>query len=177
MKKNIFALIFVLSCATQASPLPTAQHVEIERYVGNWYTISSLPQFFTRNCLAQTAEYGIINPQTISVLNTCLKKKGKSDINGQAVVVNTATNAELEVTFNNFFTRLFRVKGDYTIIKLDQEYRYVLVGSKDRKSLWILSRTKVMPQADYQQYIKFAGTNGFDVSKMEFSIFNDPVGK
>lgn len=171
MKHTVLALLFILSCATNAKPLPTAENVQIERYIGKWYTISSLPQFFTRNCIGQTADYQIINSQTISVLNTCLKKNGKSEIKGQAVVVNAATNAELEVTFNSFFTRLLRVKGDYTIVKLDKDYRYVLVGSKDRKSLWVLSRTKTMPLEQYLEYVNFAKNNGFKTAKLEFSKF------
>lgn len=173
--KNIALIILVTfslcACASRPKPLPTASSVNIERYIGKWHTISSLPQFFTRGCKGQTADYGIINPQTISVLNTCLKKDSKKTISGQAVVVNAATNAELEVTFNSFFTRLFRVKGDYTIIKLDEDYRYVLVGSKDRESLWILARETRMPQSVYDSYVEFARVNGFPTSKLVKSEF------
>lgn len=146
--------------------LPTADYVDIQRYLGRWYTISALPQFFTRKCVAQTADYGLINPQAISVLNTCIKAKGKSTIKGEAVVKNATTNAELIVTFDSFFTRLFRVKGDYTIIRLDPEYRYVLVGDHNRKSLWILSRTTDMPEQDYLDYLATAKENGFAVERL-----------
>lgn len=174
MSKILPIFIFVLSfsaCASNSTPLPTAEHVDIERYVGKWYALSALPQFFTRNCVAQTAEYAIINPQTISVVNTCIQARKITDITGQAVVLNAATNAELEVTFNNFFTRLFRVKGDYTIIKLDADYRYVLVGSRDRKSLWILAREKVMAPEIYESYVQFAAQNGFPIAKLVKSQF------
>ena len=174
MKIFIFSLVLMFSlcaCASKPSPLPTAKSVDIERYVGKWYAISSLPQTFTRKCLAQTAEYGILNVQTISVLNTCILENKKKTISGEAVVVNSDTNAELEVTFDNFFTRLFRVKGDYTIIKLDEDYRYVLVGSKDRESLWILARKTSMPQEAYNNYVEFAKTNNFPVDKLRKSEF------
>lgn len=159
------------SWASNSSPLPTVSSVDVERYIGKWYAISAMPQFFTRNCKAQTAEYGIVNAQTISVLNTCLKGKGQTTIKGQAVVVNAATNAELEVTFDNFFTRLFRVKGDYNIIKLDRDYKYVLVGSKNRKSLWILAREKTMPVEIYNSYVDYAKANDFPVEKLIKSEF------
>jgi apolipoprotein D and lipocalin family protein len=169
---SFFLMIFSLgACASNHIPLPTADYVDIERYVGKWYAISSLPQTFTKKCKSQTADYKIINAQTISVLNTCVKAKKKTTISGQAVVVNSATNAELEVTFNNFFTRLFRVKGDYTIMKLDEDYRYVLVGSKDRKSLWILARETSMPEATYNRYVEFAKTNNFPIIELKRSEF------
>lgn len=167
MKITISIMFLFASLMAHAQVLRTADYVDVSRYVGKWYTIEALPQFFTRNCKGQTAEYEVINEKKISVLNTCIKGKGTTDIKGQAVVKNTKTNAELEVTFNNFFTRLFRVKGDYTIIKLDPNYEYVLVGSKDRKSLWILSRHPVMPEDVIQEYKTIASEEGFQVSRLQ----------
>jgi apolipoprotein D and lipocalin family protein len=170
--KTISVLFLALfAFGTFAQTLPTADYVDVSRYVGKWYAISSLPQFFTKKCIAQTADYEVINEQSISVLNTCIKGKGTTVIKGQAVVKNAATNAELVVTFNNFFTRLLRVKGDYTIIKLDKDYRYVLIGSKNRKSLWIMSRTTEMPADVFNEYLKFAQELNFKVDEMVLSKF------
>lgn len=172
MKKIISTLFLLVSVSAFAKiPLQTASYVDVERYIGKWYVISSLPQFFTRNCKGQTADYEVINAKTISVLNTCLKTKGKSTIKGKAVVVNPQTNAELVVTFNNFFTRLFRVKGDYNIIKIDPDYQYVIVGSEDRKSLWIMSRTTEMPEDIYEEYVEEARIQQFPVKKLELSRY------
>jgi len=173
MKTLISLTLFLMTLTawSKGGHLRTVDYVDVQRYVGKWYAISALPQFFTRKCIAQTAEYEIINPQTISVLNTCLKVKGQTKIFGQAVVKNAETNAELIVTFNNFFTRLFRVKGDYNIISLDGEYRYVTVASEDRKSLWIMSRTPSMPLEVYNEYVKEARSQKFPTDKLIISRF------
>ena len=172
MKKTFFFLLsFLFSFSIWAQVLTTASYVDVNRYVGKWYAISSLPQFFTRSCKGQTADYEVINEKTISVLNTCLKGKGTTTITGKAVIKNPITNAELVVTFNNFFTRLFRVKGDYTIIKLDENYEYVMVGSKDRKSLWIMSRRPDMPEEVLNEYKAFAQKEGFKISRLVQSEF------
>lgn len=171
MKTISVLFLAMFAFTTFAQTLPTAEYVDVSRYVGKWYAITSLPQFFTRNCKAQTAEYGVINEQSISVVNTCLKSKGTSVIKGEAVVKNAATNAELIVTFNNFFTRLFRVKGDYTIIKLDKDYQYVMIGSKNRKSLWIMSRSTEMPVEILNEYLKLAQDLNFKVEDMVLSKF------
>ena len=119
--KFLMALTMLFSLNIFAnSTLPTAEHVDVAQYVGKWYAVTALPQFFTRKCVSQTAEYAIKSANSITVLNTCFKANGSTKtIQGQAVVVNPKTNANLEVTFNNFWTKLFRVKGDYTIIKLE----------------------------------------------------------
>ncbi len=172
MKKLLtLSLTMLFSFALHAQVLTTAEYVDIGRYIGKWYAISSLPQFFTRNCKAQTAEYEIINDKTISVFNSCLNGKTIKTIKGKAVVKNPKTNAELIVTFNNFFTRLFRVKGDYTIIKLDPNYEYVMIGSKNRKSLWIMSRRPDMPEDVLAEYTELAKKEGFDTKKFIISEF------
>ncbi len=174
MSKVIMFLLLLstVSCfETGGPPLPTADHVEINRYLGKWYAVTALPQFFTRNCLGQTAEYKALDEKSIKVINTCIKEESKSTINGKAVVVNEETNAELVVTFDNFFTKLFKVKGDYTIIELDPEYRYVMVGSKDRKSLWLLSREKTMPEEVRKDYEAIAEAEGFPIEKLVDSKF------
>ena len=174
MKSILLSFALMMSCSLFTSAhteLPTASKVEVQRYVGKWNAIAALPQFFTRKCEAQTAEYEIIGEGEISVLNICLKKKGETTIEGQAKVVDTQTNAKLEVTFNNFWTRLFRVKGDYIIIKLDESYEYVLVGSTNRKSLWIMSREETMPKEVYNDYVKVAQALGFNTSKLVVSKF------
>lgn len=173
MKKLFFVFSVLFSSLSFASEtLPTAQNVDIGRYIGKWYAVSALPQIFTRSCVAQTAEYGIVNEKTISVVNTCIKDSGKTtDIVGKAVVVDAQTNARLEVTFNNFFTRLFRVKGEYVIIKLSEGYDTVLVGSTDRKSLWILARTPNIDAETFAEYKLFAKDLGFAVNKMVDSKF------
>jgi apolipoprotein D and lipocalin family protein len=166
-------MLFTLdSYAKNHSSLPTAANVDIGRYIGKWYAVSALPQFFTRSCVAQTAEYGILSATEISVLNICIKESGKTtDIKGKAVVVDGKTNARLEVTFDNFFTKLFNVKGEYVIIKLSEGYDTVLVGSTDRKSLWILSRTPGIDTEIFKEYKQFAKTIGFPIEKMIDSSF------
>lgn len=171
MKTFLFSILFV-STGALASQLPTAKNVDVSRYVGKWYAHYSLPQFFTRSCRAQTAEYEIINEKTISVLNTCIKQKDIETIKGKAVVVNPGDNSKLVVTFENFFTRLFRVKGDYNIIKLDPNYEVVLVGSNDRSSLWLMTRSELPVSPDVKEkYLRVAKELGFDVTKLKESRF------
>jgi apolipoprotein D and lipocalin family protein len=167
----LLSFIFVMPTFANES-LPTPSHVDVKEYLGKWYAITSLPQFFTRNCVAQTAEYGVNDEKSITVLNTCIKKDGSTKtIEGLAKIINPKTNAELIVTFNNFWTKLFKVKGDYTIIKLDPTYSTVLVGSKNRKSLWILSRTPYLSEDVKAEYLDFAKKLKFDTVKLVDSKF------
>jgi apolipoprotein D and lipocalin family protein len=169
---KILAFILSLSAFAGGSPsVATQEVIDISRYIGKWYVISSLPQVFTKGCIAQTADYEIMSEKKISVLNTCIKKNKVTTINGEAVIINTVTNAELVVRFYTWWARLFRIKGDYNIIKIDPNYEYVIVGGNDRKSLWIMSRRTSMNESDYNEYVNFAKKKGFKVDKLVFSKF------
>ena len=58
------------------------------------------------------------------------------------------------------------VWGDYWIIKLDGDYQHSLVGTPDRKYLWVLSRdAKADPQV-VERLLEHAGTLGFAVDEV-----------
>ena len=52
------------------------------------------------------------------------------------------------------------------IIALDDQYQYALVGSNDRKYLWILSRSKSLDPAIYKRLVSEAAKQGFNTDKL-----------
>lgn len=173
--KKIFlliGLIFSFNSFADLGPLVTAKNVDIARYIGKWYTITSLPQTFTKSCVGQTAEYGLLNEKQITVQNICIKENGKmTGIEGVATVTDTINNARLSIMFNKFWFKLFNIKGEYVIIKLSEGYDSVLVGSTDRKSLWVLSRTPSIDPEVLADYKKVAKGMGFNIQKLQDSKY------
>ncbi len=150
-------------------PLPTVASVDLTRYAGTWYEIARLPMWFQRHCIASQATYTIRQAGTVAVHNECVTDSGTVDqADGVATVVDSATNARLMVTFDNFFARLVGPsrEGNYWIFDLDQDYRTALVGTPDRRYLWILSRTQILDESTYQQLVMKAQQLGFPVSDL-----------
>ena len=122
--------------------LETVSQVNLDRYVGTWYEVARLPNWFQDQCIGNvTADYRQLDNGNIEVVNRCLKDDGQTDeARGVARIVDTATNAKLEVSFVSVFGwNLFW--GDYWILDLGDEYEYVVIGMPGRKYAWILSRT------------------------------------
>jgi len=61
------------------------------------------------------------------------------------------------------------VWGDYWILKLDRDYQVALVGTPNRKYLWVLSRVPRLDDATLQAELDYARTLGFDVDKVELT--------
>ena len=153
-----------------SEPLPTVKEVSLDRYAGKWYAIAALPQIFTIGCVAQTADYEKLSDTSINVINTCIKNDGSiTDIEGVAKV--TEAPGVLSLQFNTWWSQLFNIKADYNIIKLDKDYKYALIGGKNRLSLWFLSRTKTVSNTVYFEYINYADELGFNTKKLKDSEF------
>lgn len=147
---------------------PTVPHVEIAHYQGTWYEIARLPMWFQRNCLRSQATYGLLETGEVSVLNECDTADGKESIRGRARVVDAKTDARLEVRFDNWFSVFIpsRPQGNYWILYLDDAYRTVIVGTPDRKYLWIMARTPAIDEVQYTQLVDIARSLGFDTNKL-----------
>jgi apolipoprotein D and lipocalin family protein len=140
--------------------LEVVPHVDLAKYLGKWYEIAHLPAKFQEGCSETTATYTLSEDGNISVLNEC-KRNGKiKQAKGKAKVVDKATGAKLKVTF------FWPFYGDYWIIKLGENYDYSVVGTPNRKYLWILSRTPNMDSKLFSELTEFAKSKGFDVNRL-----------
>ncbi|PKV66899.1 lipocalin family protein [Pontibacter ramchanderi] len=151
----------ISSCSSTNAPLETVPNVDLERYMGKWYEIASIPQRFTRGCSCTTAKYRLnAEKGYVEVYNSCLKKGKVSDATAKAFPVEGSNNSRLKVQF------FWPFKGDYWILELDPDYRYVMVGAPDRESLWFLSRTPTLDEATYARLEESAREKGFPVEQL-----------
>jgi len=160
-------LSVVTADAATDKPLTVVSHVDLNRYLGTWYEIATIPARFQRNCVAVTATYSLRPDGKIAVLNQCRKYtldgKPKS-ARGKAWVVDRTTNAKLKVQF------FWPFSGDYWIIELDGEYRWVVVGHPGRNYLWILCRAPQMDQTLYQQLLEKIAAKGYDLNRIKKTL-------
>ncbi len=158
------------ACATTPrDPLPTVGAVDLTRYAGRWYEIARLPMWFQRHCVDSTARYTVLDNERVGVHNECLTDRGDIEsAEGVATVVDPASRAKLSVVFDNWFARLVGPSrdGNYWILALDPEYRTALVGTPDRRFLWILARAPRLDDSEYQALVEKARLLGYPVADL-----------
>ncbi len=161
--------LMTFGCASTATarlrlpPLQPVASLDLPRYLGTWYEIASFPQSFQRGCTATTATYTQRADGEVDVLNRC--RKGSLDGEeqsalGRARVVDTQTNAKLEVSFFRPFW------GDYWVIALAGDYSYAVVGHPSRDYLWILARGPVMTEATYEAILEQLQAQGYETARL-----------
>ncbi len=144
-------------------------NLDLQKYAGRWYEIARFPNRFQEKCAGDvTAEYQPQPDGRIAVINRCRTTDGDvDDAEGVARRLEGAPPSALEVRFAPaFLSFLPNVWGDYQVMALDDAYTYSLVGTPDRKYLWVLARTPSLDEATYKRLLEVAASQGFDTSKL-----------
>ena len=153
--------------AADAEPLQTVPAVDLDRYLGRWYEIARLPNRFEKDCEGVTADYARRDDGLISVTNTC--RDGAPDgpekkATGRARIVDTQTNAKLEVSFFGPFW------GDYWVIDLAEDYSHAIVSEPEGRYLWILARDPTIDDALKANLLSKIRANGFNADALYFPM-------
>lgn len=163
------AVALVAACTTPAPPLPTAQSVDLERYYGTWYEIARLPNRFQSMCVSDTRADYRPDGDVVSVVNRCRTAEGTfKQADGLARVVEGSRGAKLRVSFFRPFY------GDYWILELDPDYRWVLIGEPGRRYAWVLARQPQLEEATLQRLLARASELGFDRQAFVMSSHTRP---
>ncbi len=148
------------------SDVTPAPDFDLERYLGTWFEIGRLPLHFEENSTNITATYSLNPDGTVAVDNRCFASDGEpKQALGQATQ-NRDNPAQLRVTFLPSGWRWFPgTKVNYWVLSIDDDYRYALVGTPDRRHLWLLAReAHITPEVE-AVYLTVARHQGFDISE------------
>ncbi len=147
----------------------TVDRVDLSRYAGDWYEIARFPNRFQRSCAGDVrASYAVRTDGRVDVVNRCMGADGRAiTARGVARVVDTRTSSKLKVRFAPAaLSWLPLVWGDYWILGLADDYSWAVVGSPDRKYLWILARAASLTGEPYDRALATARDNGFAVEQL-----------
>jgi len=161
MKKILIFISIMIGIKSFSQSKPSVvQSVDLNRYAGVWFEIARLPNPFEKNLKCITATYTLREDGRITVLNRGRRISDPAEASsseGLAWVPDKNVPAKLKVRF------FWPFSGNYWIIHLDKDYRYVLVGDPSFKYLWILCREKSMDEATYKMLLDRAVIEGFDI--------------
>ncbi len=174
MNKIKFAVLLsgLIGVIASASVI-TAPHVDLNRYLGKWYEVASIPQSFQRQCTGNTtALYSYSKGGRIKVINSCDTANGRRSVAlGRAEVVDSMSNSKLKVTFVKIFGQwIFAFGGDYWILDVAPDYSYALVGDPSANYAWLLSRTSKVSNAVYVYAEAKFRSEGYNTCKILTSV-------
>ena len=161
--------VLVAACAP-AGPIrtTTVATVDVDRYLGTWYEVASVKQFFSIGLVGSTANYSLNTDGSIRVFNSgnYFSFDGpRSTISGSAIPVD-ASNARLNVAF--FGSNSNQGLGNYWIVDLDPDYQWAIVSDPTGETCFLLSRTRTITpelRADLLARAAAKGVNTLNVTE------------
>jgi apolipoprotein D and lipocalin family protein len=157
----LLGLALFTGCASKP-PLKAVEHVDLPRFMGDWWVIAHIPYWLERDTYDSKDTYRMREDGKMD--NIFSYRKGGFDgpekvMNGIAWVVDKKSNAEWRVQF------LWPIALPYYVLYLDPQYRFMAVGHPSRDYGWVMARDKRMSEADYAAVLEALAAQGYDKAK------------
>lgn len=133
-----------------------------EKYLGKWYEIARFDYRFEKDLKNVTAEYSLKDNGKIKVVNrgyNYVKQKWEEAI-GKAKFAKDENTGMLKVSFFGPFY------SGYNVISLQGDYQYALIAGSSLDYLWILSRSKTIPNKVKGEFLEKAKSIGYNINKL-----------
>jgi len=144
-------------------PLRTVSHVDLPRFMGDWYVIGMIPWIVEKDNVGTMDVYTPRPDGRIDVRYVFHKKSldaPRQEMRAVATVIDKKTNAEWAVQF------LWPFKAPYLVIDLSPDYRHTVIGHPSRNLVWIMSRQRSMSEVDYNAILQRLSEQGYDISRI-----------
>ena len=147
------------------SDIAAVRNFEPDRYMGTWYEIARLPQYFERDLDEVTAQYTLNDDGTVRVVNSGVRDGEPTSITGKARLKYPDADPQTGELRVSFFWPFY---SDYRVIELAPDYSYAVVTAGSRDYLWVLARKPTMPKEQLDGIMERVKALGFEIDKLEY---------
>ncbi|MET0279788.1 MAG: lipocalin family protein [Steroidobacteraceae bacterium] len=150
-------------CGGNTRPIPPVAHVDVPRFMGDWYVIAQIPTRLEREAFDSVESYALRDDGKIQT--TFRYRKGSHDapvktMHPVGTVKEGTQGAEWGMQF------IWPIKAEYVIVYLDDAYQQTIVGRSKRDYVWLMARTPTISDADYQNAMLRISALGYDLTKI-----------
>jgi len=143
--------------------IPPVAHVDVPRFMGDWYVIAQIPTRLEKNAYDSVESYTLRDDGKVDT--TFRYRDGGFD---QEIKTLHPTGTVREGTGNAIWGMQFvwPIKAEYVIVYVDDAYQQTIVGRSKRDYVWLMARTPSIPEADYAAHMQRIEALGYDLSKI-----------
>jgi apolipoprotein D and lipocalin family protein len=155
------ALLFLSSGCSSRPPLAVEAHVDIPRFMGDWYVIGCIPTRIERAAYAPKESYRLDlqgRVQTVFTFHRGAFDGPLKRYTPTGFVHDGSGGAVWGMQF------IWPIKADYRIMYVDPGYTLAVIGRERRDYAWIMARAPRIAAADYERLRALLASQGYDVS-------------
>lgn len=168
MKYFVFLLSLLLSAvACQSRPteqIRHADHVDLPRFMGDWYVIASIPTVFERHAHNAVERYELRDDGRIDTTFT-FRRGGFDGPERRMTPVATVRDHPSNALWGMQFVWPFR--ADFRVLYLAGDYSHTIIGRQKRDYVWIMAREPEIAGDDYRAMLAFLEREGYDIAAIE----------
>lgn len=158
----VFLWLTLAGCQTM-KPIHTVAKVDLQRFMGDWYVIASIPTFIEKDAYNAIESYRLDADGTVATTFTF--NKGSLDgplkkYTPRGFVQDLESNAVWGMQF------VWPFKAEYRIIYLIDDYSQTIIGRSKRDYVWIMARQPEIPDNEYQLILKFLMDQGYQLDDL-----------
>jgi apolipoprotein D and lipocalin family protein len=144
--------------------MPGVDRVNLDRFMGDWYVIASIPTAFEKDIYNAVERYDRLGPKKIQT--TFSFNKGgfdgeREEMKPVGYVEDDGSNSIWGMQF------IWPIKADYRIVYLDQDYSKTVIGREKRDYVWIMARQPNVSDQDYRELEQFVASLGYDINRLK----------
>jgi len=161
MKKFILLMVcsLMFACSnTYKKPIPLANDVNLNRFMGDWYVIANIPTFIEKGAHNAIENYAMNDDGTINTTFTFYKDgfDGELKTYNPTGYVSEETNSLWGMQF------IWPFKAEFIIAHVGNDYQNTIIARNARDYIWIMARTPKINDKTYQELIQLSTDMGYD---------------
>jgi apolipoprotein D and lipocalin family protein len=159
--------IVVSGCASTPAnlpPLTLVSHVDLPRFMGDWYVIANIPTFLEKGAQNAKDSYRLDADGTIPTtfsFNADAADGPAKHYESRGFVMDASSNAVWGQQY------VWPIKADYRISWLSPDYTETVITRDKRDYVWIMARTPTIPAEDLARLKAFVQSQGYDAEKLQ----------
>lgn len=147
----------------QQTKVPVVDHVDIDKFMGDWYVIAHIPTFIEKIAYNAVETYALNADGTIATTFTF--NQGGFDgpqkiYRPKGFVVPNTGNAEWGMQF------IWPIKAQYKISYLDSSYTNTIIARDALDYVWLMSRDKNLSEAEIIRFTELIKSMGYNVDNL-----------
>ena len=144
-------------------PIDTVEYLDLNRFMGDWYVIASIPTFIEKDAYNAIESYKLDDDGTVAT--TFRFNKGRLDgplkeYHPRGFIRDNKSNAVWGMQF------FWPFKAEYRVIYLADDYSQTVIGRSKRDYVWIMAREDTIPNVDYERILKFLQDQEYNITDL-----------
>ena len=153
----------LVGCSSSPS-ISTVNHVDLDRFMGDWYVIANIPTFFEKNAFNAVESYSLNEDGTVATTFRFRDSSGTGEqktYHFTGFILDSQSNAIWGMQI------FWPFQADYRIVFVSEDYSQTIIGRNKRDYVWIMARTPHLSEDDLQRLLGKVSEQGYDISQIQ----------